>query len=213
MADTLRVAIVDHYPIFRDGIIQALRKEKNIVVVAEGATAQEAEKFATTKRIHVLLFEAAVPGSLRAARAISSVNPTVKVIFLASAEDDEHVVEALRAGVCGYIMKGITGSELIKAIKTVHRGERFITPDLAWRLATTPANLVGRKAPSEEPLTVREQQVLDQSSKGLTNQEIAKVLGLSVSTIKYYKTQVFKKIGARNRVEALFAINKLSKQS
>jgi DNA-binding NarL/FixJ family response regulator len=213
MAETLRVAIVDPYPIFRDGVVQALRKEKNIGVVAEGTTAQDAEKFAATKKIHVLLFEAAVPGSLRAAQAILSANPAIKVIFLASAEDDGHVVEALRAGVCGYIMKGITGLDLIKAIKAVHRGERFITPDLAWRLASTPASVIGRKAQSEEPLTVREQQVLDQSSKGLTNQEIAKVLGLSVSTIKYYKTQVFKKVGARNRVEALFAMNRVSKQS
>jgi DNA-binding NarL/FixJ family response regulator len=213
MADPLRLAIVDNYPIFRDGVVQVLRRHKNILVVAEGATAKEAEQFAGNKRIDMLLLEVAVPGSLRAAQAIMRAHPTVKVVFLASTEDEEHATQALRAGAHGYIMKGITGPDLIKAIKAVHSGERFISSDLAWRLVTKPAPPPGQLADTGKPLSLREQQVLDHTSKGLTNQEIASVLGLAVSTIKYYKTLAFKKMGVRNRVEAIFAVNKIAREN
>ena len=209
MADKIRIAIVDHYPIFRQGVVQAIGRAKNIVVVAEGATAEDAEHFAREWKLDVLLLEAAVPGSLAAAKAILQAHPNAKVIFLAASEDDEHASDALHAGAHGYVMKGITGPELVKTIKAVHGGERYISPELAWRLVTRPA-----PAPVEDRphLSLREQQVLDHTSKGLSNQEIAQILGLAVGTIKYYKTLVFKKMGARNRLEAILAADKIAKQ-
>jgi DNA-binding NarL/FixJ family response regulator len=213
VTDPLRLAIVDNYPIFRDGVVQALRKQKNIVVVAEGATARDAEHFAGAKAIDMLLLEVAVPDSMRTAQAIMRAHPTVKVVFLASADDDELASHALRAGAHGFIMKGITGPDLVKAIESIHGGERYISSDLAWRLVTRPAAAPERGIASGKPLSVREQQVLDHTSKGLTNQEIASMLGLTVSTIKYYKTLAFRKVGARNRLEAIFAAGREPKDS
>lgn len=204
MTDKIRVAIIDHYPIFRQGVVQAIGRAKNIALVAEGATAEDAEHFAREDKLDVLLLEASVPGSLRAAKAILQAHPSGKVVFLAASEDDQHANDALHAGVHGYIMKGITGPELVKTIKSVHDGERYITPELAWRLVTRPAPL-----PERPHLSLREQQVLDHTSKGLSNQEIAQILGLAVGTIKYYKTMVFKKMGARNRLEAILAADKI----
>ena len=214
MADKLRVVVVDKYPIFRTGVVQALRRDKNIVVVGEGATAEEAELCAIEKDADILLLEAAVPGSLKAVQAIIHAKRSVKVIFLASTEDQEHVTRALNAGVHGYIMKGVTGQELVKAVKAVHGGERYITPALAWHLITRPAPATPRRDSEIRPLlSIREQQVLDCTKKGLTNHEIASILGLAVGTIKYYKTLAFKKIGVRNRLEAIVVTNNSSEES
>ena len=135
------------------------------------------------------------------------------MIVLASAEDLDHATQAVHMGAHGYIMKGISGPELVKAIAAVHAGERYITPDLAWRLVTKPA---AAPAPTEErtwrDLSVREQQVLDYTSKGFSNSEIAGALGLGLSTIKYYKTLAFRKMGVRNRVEAVLTASKAVKQ-
>lgn len=208
MADKLRIAVVDKYPIFRTGVVQALRRDKNIVVVAEGGSAEEAVQCAGSKDPHIMLLESAVPGSLKAVQAVLRANRNVKIIFLASTEDQEHVTRALHAGVHGYIMKGVTGRELVKAIKAVHSGERYITPALAWHLITQPTPVTTRRDGEVRPLlSIREQQVLDCTKKGLTNHEIASILGLAVGTIKYYKTLAFKKIGVRNRLEAIVVTN------
>lgn len=212
MPDELRVAIVDNYPIFRDGMVQALQRGEDMVVIAEGSTADEAEIIAREKKPDILLLEVAVPGSLKAAQTILHAHPRIKVIFLASIEDYEHAALSVQAGIHGYILKGITGPELVRTLKAVQRGERYITPDLAWRLVTRPEPfLSARDAAKKSNLSVREQQVLDCTSRGLTNQEIARTLGLALSTIKYYKTLAFRKVGARNRMEAIVASNKLGK--
>ena len=214
MADKLRIAVVDKYPIFRTGVVQALRRDKNIVVVGEGGSAEEAIQCAGSKDPHIMLLESAVPGSLKAVQAISQANRNVKIIFLASTEDQEHVTRALHAGVHGYIMKGVTGRELVKAIKAVHSGERYITPALAWHLITQPTPVTTRRDGEVRPLlSIREQQVLDCTKKGLTNHEIASILGLAVGTIKYYKTLAFKKIGVRNRLEAIVVTNSSTEES
>jgi DNA-binding NarL/FixJ family response regulator len=161
-----------------------------------------------------MLLESAVPGSLKAVQAILQANRNVKIIFLASTEDQEHVTRALHAGVHGYIMKGVTGRELVKAIKAVHSGERYITPALAWHLITQPTPVTTRRDGEVRPLlSIREQQVLDCTKKGLTNHEIASILGLAVGTIKYYKTLAFKKIGVRNRLEAIVVTNSSTEES
>jgi two-component system, NarL family, nitrate/nitrite response regulator NarL len=213
MGDGCRIAIVDKYPIFRIGLAQAIRRDKSCTVVAEGATADDARQIVREKKPHLLLLEAAVPGSLGAAQTILRAHRDVKVVILASAEDLDYAIQVVQAGAHGYIMKGITGSELVKALAAVHSGERYLTPDLAWRLVTKPTLAAAQsQAPIWRDLSVREQQVLDYSSKGLSNNEIARALGLGLSTIKYYKTLAFRKMGVRNRIEAVLTASKAVKQ-
>jgi DNA-binding NarL/FixJ family response regulator len=204
---SIRIAVVDNYPIFRQGVVQALRGDKNFVMVAEGATAKDAERFVTETALDVLLLEVAVPGSLKVAETVLGSHQNLKVVFLAAEEDPEHATRALHAGAQGYIMKGITGRELVNAIITVNGGGRYITTDLAWRLITNPA--LHSTAPH---LNIREQQVLDYASRGLTNREISSTLGLGVSTIKHYKSVAYKKVGVRNRVQAIFVTGRLANQ-
>jgi two-component system, NarL family, nitrate/nitrite response regulator NarL len=207
VTEKIRVAIVDIYPIFREGVVQALRRDKRCLVVGEGATVEDAERVAGNQ-LDVLLIEAAVPNSLQAVKSILERRKCVKVVFLASVEDEVHATQALRQGVHGYLMKGVSAAELIRAIVAAHNGERSVTSELACRL------IARSELPRESglQLSLRERQVMDHTSRGLTNKEIACMLGLTVSTIKHYKSLAFRKLGVRNRLEAtIFADGQASK--
>jgi len=204
VGDKIRIGIVDVYPIFRDGVAQAIARAENLTVVAAGSTADDARRLAW--RCDVLLLEPAVPGSLDLAKEILEHTNT-KVVFLSARVDDEHAKDALHLGVHGYLIKEVTGTELANALRAVHCGARHIPADLAWRLLG-PTEV---KRKSMQPLGIREQQVLDHTSKGLTNAQVAGILGLSVSTIKRYKTKLFRRIGVRNRLEALAKVGHIKK--
>jgi two-component system, NarL family, nitrate/nitrite response regulator NarL len=205
LADEIRVAVVDIYPLFRDGVVQAVRRTKGLAVVAEGASASEVEAFARTIRVDVLLIEAAVPGSLDILQRVRQIKPRQKIIFMAAGDDCEHARQALQSGAHGYVLKNVSARELVEIIKGVHAGALFVSPDLAVRLLRRPAQVQPEERPQNQVprLTVREQQVLDQVALGLTTVEIAGRLGLSFSTIQNYKTLLFKKLGVRNRLEAI----------
>ncbi len=208
MGDLIRVAIVDVYPLFRAGLVQAMSKSKSVVIVAEGATATEAETLAGTIGVDILLIEAAVPGSLKAANAILQERAEVKVIFLSAVDDSEHAIQAMSIGAHGYVMKGITGKELMTVIKSVHAGDRFISPDLAWRLLAVSKSSQSepQKKPAPPPrFSDKERQILGHILRGLTTVEIASLMGLKNGTIRNYTTLVFRKLGVRNRLEAIAA--------
>jgi DNA-binding NarL/FixJ family response regulator len=196
VGDKIRIGIVDVYPIFRDGVVQAIARAENLTVVAAGGNAEDARHLAW--RCDVLLLEPAVPDSLDLAKEILK-NTNTKVVFLSARVDDEHAKDALHLGVHGYLIKEVTGTELVSALRAVHSGARHIPSDLAWRLL---GPTEARPKPVR-PLGIREQQVFDHTSKGLTNAQMAGLLGLSVSTIKRYKTKLFRRIGVRNRLEAM----------
>ena len=203
VADECRVAIIDSYPLYRTGIALVIGREPGFSVVGEGATVHDAKSLAQTRNPHVLLLDTDVPDSLGAAKTILSAYRSVKIAFIALAEDLAFAAEAIHAGVHGYITKGITGQELVNAIATIHAGQRYIAPDLAWRLIVQPASSPARrKGVDREHLSPREQQVLSYSSQGHSNREISRMLGLGLSTIKSCKTAAYRKIGVRNRVEA-----------
>jgi DNA-binding NarL/FixJ family response regulator len=204
MGCRLRIAVIDKYPLFRDGVVQAIVRHKDLTVVGQGATAPDAARIVREVVPDILLMEPAIASSLAVAREIVQANSNLKVIFLASVEDEDEAIQALHAGVHGYIVKGITGSSLVDAVRAVHRGERYITPDLACRLVMRPMALSRSAREPERPhLSVREQQVLDGMLGGLSNFEMARMLGLGLSTIKHYKTILYRKMRVRNRVEAL----------
>ena len=201
MPEAIRVGVVDIYPIFRDAVVRALRGSRAFHVIGEGVSAADAESLAP--KCDVLLIEGAVPGSIPAVRRILQYVPATKIVFLSAEQDDEHAGQALHEGVHGYLMKQITGSDLIRALTVVHAGARQITSDLAWRLITQSKAVVPRTLDRITALSTREQQVLGHTLKGLTNLEMAKLLGMSISSVKRYKTRMFRQMGVRNRVQAI----------
>jgi DNA-binding NarL/FixJ family response regulator len=211
MNTRVRIAIIDDHPMFRAGLATSLRRAGDIEIVSVGATADDAVQAAATGKVDVLLLDIAIPGDgIEAARAIVRDHPDMKILFLTGSDSEDAAAETLAIGGRGYVLKGANGRELVKAIRTVHQGQLYVTPELATRMlarhgrrdqpasATRPEPL-----PTRPPLNSREQQILDLAAQGLKNREIAEQLGLSVATIKHYISLVVRKWGVRNRVEAI----------
>lgn len=203
MADRIKLAVVDAHPLYRHGLVNALVGSR-LVVVAEGETAEDALRAVQKGKPDVLLLDIAVPGNVMvAAQEIMRLRASLKVVVLTASDDEEDVTDALRLGVHGYILKEVSGPELVSAIEAICRGEPYVTPALASRLLMRSR---GRPlAPGrgdDVGLTARDKRILGYLARGLTNQEIARSLGMNVRTVKHYLTQVFRKMRVRNRVEA-----------
>ena len=206
VADRCRVAIVDQWPLYRVGAVLAITRQADFAVVGEGTTAEDVERLARKRNPHVLLLEATCPTAWVQPRQSCECIRVSRYCSLRWWKTPEFAIGVIRAGAHGYITKGVTGQELVRSVATIHAGQRYIAPDLAWRLITKPASSPARrKVTDSSRLSPREQQVLNYSSQGLSNQEISHMLGLGLSTIKSCKTVAYRKIGVRNRVEAALA--------
>jgi DNA-binding NarL/FixJ family response regulator len=214
VGDCIRIGVVDDDPIFRAGVVHTLRTSPNLALVAEGATAADARKMAAGNTLDILLLATEIRGnSLEIARTIRDMNSKVKVVILTASDDAERVPDAIRAGARGYLLKDVSKIDLIHAIESIYRGGHHITPALASRLlwhliAQSPALLANGKCNDPIRLTSRERQVLGLLSEGLSNQEIASKLGISILTIKQFTNLIYSKMGVRNRMEAAAALRK-----
>lgn len=206
MSSRIRIGIVDDHPLLRQGVVTALKRITEFEVVEQGGSADEAWSIATAHKPDVMLMDVNMPGDTFAAvRAIAADTPTVKVLMLTVSESEDDAYAALEAGAKGYVLKGISGPELVQAIKNVAMGETFITPGFAGKLIN---NLKkqndGEKGFAE--LTHREEQIIREVANGLTNREVAQKLSLSEKTVKHYMTNLMQKLHVRNRVEAVTAV-------
>jgi DNA-binding NarL/FixJ family response regulator len=203
MSDRLRVAIIDDHPLFREGVVHTLRSARVLDVVGEGGTAEDAVRIAKQELPDIVLLDVSMPGGgIEAARSIARVCPIVKTIMLTVSESEQDVAQALEAGVKGYVLKGTSGSELLKTMFAVSRGESYVTPGLAARLLTQGKRQAPARGAALPELTEREGQILAEVARGLTNKEIARALSLSEKTVKHHMTNVMQKLQVRNRVEA-----------
>lgn len=213
MLKSLRIAVVDDHPLMRAGIEATLKRDADIEIVATGGSAQDAMTIANEFAPDIMLIDVNMPGSgMTAARAISKEHPAIRVLFLTVSERQEDVTNALEAGVRGYILKGISGPDLLRTIHSVALGETYITPEFAARLLASPISRPQASAKPLDPdlhLSVREEQILKEVALGQTNKEIAKKLELSEKTIKHYMSGILQKLSARNRVEAVMASKRL----
>lgn len=212
MATKVRVSVFDDHPLMRAGIIHSLRNDPALDVVAEGECASDALQAAAKHRPDVMLLDLSMPGGgIEAARALKASFPAIKTIVLTVSERDDDVSAAMIAGVKGYVLKGIGASDLIRIVRAVANGETYVSPGLAQRLLVKMQqrwNLGSASGEREAQLTVREEQILNHASLGLTNKEIARQLQLSEKTVKHYMTSVLQKLHARNRVEAILALRR-----
>jgi two-component system, NarL family, nitrate/nitrite response regulator NarL len=187
MSKPIRIVVIDSHPIFRQGVIRTIGRSDGMALVGEGTTAADAQRLAGDKQPDILILDIAIRDGLDVISEMAALG--VKCLVLTALDDVLSVSNALAAGANGYILKGVSGLELIGALKAVHSGQPYVTAELAVRL------LIGVKGKSLVPkrdakvqaaLTYREQQVLEHITKGYTNQEIAERLGLTIGTIKYY---------------------------
>lgn len=201
MTGPIRILIVDDHPLFLDGLVATLSADEELDVVATAGDASSAVRKAGEHLPDLALLDVAMPGGgIEAARLIGPASPTTRVVMLTSSEDEDDLVAAMNAGAKGYVLKGVAGRELRTILKSVHRGEVYVAPGLAY------AMIKGLTKPRvEDPfdeLTTREREVLELVAAGLSNAEIGGRLGLSEKTVKHYMTAVLGKLQVGSRVEA-----------
>lgn len=201
----IRVAIFDDHPIMRGGLLHTFEREEGFEVVGEGGSCAEAVRIAEMLLPDLILLDISMPGDgLEAARIISRNCPAIRIIMLTAHDSEQYVVEALRGGASGYLVKGVSSEELVKTARAVHEGEGYVSPGLAAKLLGTRV----RNLPSTPSawkivdLTAREEEILKFVCEGQSNREIGENIGLTEKTIKHYMTNILQKLHARNRVEA-----------
>lgn len=206
MAGQIRIALIDDHPLFRDGVRQTLISAGDIAVVAEGGSAEEAIHIAGTAAPDVMLIDISMPGGgIAAAATIGNLHPEVKIVLLTVSESESDVSAAMTTGARGYVLKGISGTELVQIVRAVDSGQSYVAPALAavmLRKLRQPEPQFAEVLPGEQ-LTAREDQILCQVAQGLTNKEIARNLNISEKTVKHYMTLIMQKLQVRNRVEAV----------
>ena len=201
MNNPIRIAVVDPYPLYRQGVVQTIARSADVVLAAEGENVADARRLIQEGGLDILMLDLAILDQPKDVEALAKRCTDCKLVVLTARDDVLTVSTTLGAGVRGYILKGISGVELIAAIKGIHAGQPFVTAELASRMLVE--GIASPRSARELALSVRERQVLDHLSKGLTNKEIAALLGLHVKTIKFYLSALFKKLNVSNRVQAM----------
>jgi two-component system invasion response regulator UvrY len=197
----INVMLVDDHGLVRDGIKRLLNDVDGITVVAEAETGEQAIRQVRQTPPDVILMDISMPGigGLEATRKIARVLPGVKIIAVTIHDDEPFPARLLEAGAAGYLTKGCDVREIINAIRLVHAGKQYITPEIAHKLALTLVNK-GEKSPIDR-LTQRETQVMLMIVKGVSNKEISTRLCLSPKTTSTYRYRLFEKLGVQNDVE------------
>jgi DNA-binding NarL/FixJ family response regulator len=202
--DPIRVALADDHPVVRDGLSALLGSVAGIDVVATAATGRDAVRAAVTLCPDVLVLDIQMPDldGVSAAREITRDAPAVAVLMLTMFDDDESVFAAMRAGAKGYVLKGATQEEIVRAIRAVAAGQAIFGPGVARRVL---GRLSGRAAVTDPfpQLTPRERQVLELLAAGLSTTVIGGKLGLASKTINNHASAIFAKLQVADRTEVV----------
>jgi NarL family two-component system response regulator LiaR len=205
---TIRVLVVDDQPIVREGLCAMLSTKPGIEVVGEADSGEEAVFQANALQPDVILMDLVMPGmgGVTAIRDITQENPEARILVLSGFSEDAQIVESIRAGAQGYILKSARPEELVQAIRLTHAGETPLNPAVARTLVRRLAAPPPARSPAEQ-LTEREIEILRYVAGGASNQDIADALGISVRTVGTHVSHMMSKLGLDNRTQlALFAL-------
>ncbi len=204
--NSLRVAIADDHPVFRDGLGALLSSLPDVEVVGEASTGEEAVTLAQRLHPDVVVMDLNMPdvNGIEATRRIIQDDPHANVLMLTMFEDDDSVFAAMRAGARGYLVKGSNQTEIIRAIEAVGAGEAVFGPPIAQRMIEYFSTARTESGETAFPqLTDRERQVLDLIAQGNSNQAIAQSLVLSPKTVRNHVSNIFAKLQVADRAEAI----------
>jgi len=207
----IRILIADDHPIFRDGLRKLLSLEEDFQVIGEAEDGKEAVEMVQKLTPDILLLDLKMPNlsGIGALEALGDKNKTTRVIVLTASEDEAAVVQAMRMGTAGIVLKQTATELLIKSIRKVYDGEIWLDS----RMTTAVMKEFSQPAPVREPiktvLSAREREVVALVCQGFRNKEIAEKMFISEQTVKNHLHNIFDKLGVSDRLElALFAIHK-----
>ncbi len=202
MDNTIRILLADDHPLFREGVAYSLGSEPDFEIIAQAGNGEEAVELANRMHPDIVLLDVSMTGmgGIAAASKIGASTPGVRIMMLTVSENRENLMAALKAGAHGYVLKGVSASELRTITRRVAGGEAYVTPALAADMLTELSNPHPLDSFSE--LTEREAKILELLSQGLTNREIGEQLYIAEKTVKHYMTSILQKLHVRSRTEA-----------
>ncbi len=210
MSQKIRVVLVDDHTLFRSGIKSLLQRHDDFEVVAEAGDGLEGIKRVRSLQPDVVLLDLHMRGisGLEAVKVIVEEVPGAHVLMLTVSEDAQDLMEALRAGACGYLLKNIETDTLIDAIRRAAQGESVVAQQMTAKLIEGVRNPPPEnQEPEREKFSPRERDILAALAQGDSNKEIARKLNLAESTVKIHVQNIFKKLGMSSRVQvALYAV-------
>ena len=206
----MRVLVVDDQTLFRTGLTSLLNEDERVEVVGQGVDGADAVKQAVRLKPDVILMDLKMPNldGIEATRQIMEALPGSKVLILTTFETDSQVIQALKAGASGYVLKDSTASAIVSSIVAVMAGERVMASAVANRVLEM---LTGTTTPKEfyDGLTNREIEILKLLANGMANKQIAYRLKISEKTVRNHVSNTYEKLGIYDRSQAvLYAVKK-----
>ena len=211
VSNPIRILICDDHVLFSEGIKAILRGESGIEVIGEVRDGRQAVEKVKELRPDVVLMDIAMPdlSGFEATRRVHEADPSVRILMLTMHDEEELVARCLEAGAAGYIIKDAPATQLLYAIETVMKGERYLSPVVLKKVVAGYVKNSKRPQTSYDRLSGREREILKLLAEGLTVKEIASRLNLSIKTVDVHKYNLMRKIDVHDRAELIrYAIQK-----
>ncbi|HDQ73910.1 MAG TPA: response regulator transcription factor [Chloroflexi bacterium] len=206
MTENIRVLLADDHAVVRKGIREFLEEAGDVEVVAEADDGAQALRLVEEHRPDVAVLDIRMPEvtGVEATHQIKKRFPQVRVLILTAYDDDPYVFALLQAGADGYVLKTSSSDELVRAVRTVYRGESALSPQIASKVVRQATSGHPEGAAGQiENLTERELDVLRLAARGMTNRAIGQKLDISHRTVQGHLQSVYGKLGVNNRTEAV----------
>ncbi|HXY04782.1 MAG TPA: response regulator transcription factor [Terriglobales bacterium] len=208
----IRCIIVDDHTLFREGLRHVLESDPDLQVVGEASDAIHGIEEVRKLRPDIVLMDISMPGvsSFEAARQIEKESPGTRLIFLTMHEDEEYLLQCLEVGAFGYILKDAPPPKLIQAVRDVHQGRKYLSPQVLGKLVDDfRSRSQGRRQTRGATLTPREREVVKMIAEGNSVKQIAEILGLSIKTVEAHKFNLMRKLDIHNKAQLVtYAIQK-----
>ena len=205
--DRIRILLAEDHVVVREGTRQLLEREQGFEVVGEAGDGEEAVQLASQLKPDVIIMDVAMPklNGVEATKQIKELLPSTIVLVLTGYDYDEYIFSLLEAGAAGYLMKDVSGDQLISAIRAVYAGEAVLHPVVTRKLmARFKSQAAGTvEAQPQELLSQRELEVLRLAARGLSNKDIGEALFISTRTVQAHMRSIFNKLGVGSRSEAV----------
>ncbi len=210
MNESIRILLADDHAVVRAGLSALIETEEGMEVIGAAVNGSEAVLMAAKLQPDVILLDLQMPqkNGVEAITEIKARDPGARILVLTSFSDNDMVFAAIKAGALGYLLKDASPQELLQAIRSVHEGKSSLDPEIALKVIHE-LNKPSVLAPTDEPLTEREVEILQLVARGLSNQQIAKELVISERTARTHISNILAKLHLANRTQAaLFALRK-----
>jgi len=205
--DRIRILLVEDHVVVRQGTRQLLEREQDLEVIGEAGDGEEAVRLASQLKPDVIIMDVAMPklSGIEATKQIKELLPSTIVLVLTGYDYDEYIFSLLEAGAAGYLLKDVSGDELISAVRAVYAGEPMFHPKVLRKLMSRFSPPVAEPAPAKfvEVLSEREMEVLKSAAKGMSNKDVGKTLFISERTVQAHMRSIFNKLGVGSRSEAM----------